>query len=364
MHYNRQYQGGVNSHTTDGAVNLYELNVNRHLHGSNLIYPFIKKESTLTSFKTISNSSFYSNFTYGDTLSSSYPLLASITREFWDGTDENRNHVRALQNTLNYYTYLSSHYAYSSSMGQKQRQELALVDIPSIFYGSSIKKGSVVLRYFITGNLVSELRDKNKNGELIEVTGAWDRPLGRTAGVVLYNEGFLVLTGAWHLSPHQQKYDSVSDEYAKWTKFMASGTVSSGNTPLVSSSYQINFEGVNYIPTITMMAHAKKGKLNYSTNPTFLLSSSSPSISSSTTYAENAKRGIFNTVSGSYYDPGTARLKTAMPSSHTSSFKKQTFISRIGIYDEKKNLIAVAKVATPVKKTEERDFTFKLKLDI
>ena len=33
------------------------------------------------------------------------------------------------------------------------------------------------------------------------------------------------------------------------------------------------------------------------------------------------------------------------------------------LYDENKNLIAIAKTATPVKKTEERDLTFKLKLD-
>ena len=35
-----------------------------------------------------------------------------------------------------------------------------------------------------------------------------------------------------------------------------------------------------------------------------------------------------------------------------------------GIYDDKKNLIAVAKLAKPVRKSEERDFTFKIKLDI
>ncbi len=48
---------------------------------------------------------------------------------------------------------------------------------------------------------------------------------------------------------------------------------------------------------------------------------------------------------------------------HTGSFQKETYISQIGIYDEDRNLIAVAKLATPVKKTEERDYTFKLKYD-
>jgi len=36
----------------------------------------------------------------------------------------------------------------------------------------------------------------------------------------------------------------------------------------------------------------------------------------------------------------------------------------VGIYDENKNLIGIAKVATPVRKTVERDFTFKIKLDL
>jgi hypothetical protein len=61
--------------------------------------------------------------------------------------------------------------------------------------------------------------------------------------------------------------------------------------------------------------------------------------------------GIKNTVSASYNTP-------------TGSFEKTTYISQIGIFDENQNLLGVAKLATPVKKTEDRQFTFKLKLDI
>ena len=60
---------------------------------------------------------------------------------------------------------------------------------------------------------------------------------------------------------------------------------------------------------------------------------------------------IKNTVSASYTDS-------------SASFEKQTYISKIGIYDENKNLIGIAKLATPIKKTEDRNLTFKLKLDI
>jgi hypothetical protein len=56
-------------------------------------------------------------------------------------------------------------------------------------------------------------------------------------------------------------------------------------------------------------------------------------------------------VSASYNEP-------------TASFQKITYISKVAIYDQYKNVIGIATVATPVKKTEERDLTFKLKLDI
>ena len=48
----------------------------------------------------------------------------------------------------------------------------------------------------------------------------------------------------------------------------------------------------------------------------------------------------------------------------TPEFEKVTYISKVGIYDKDRNLIGVAKVATPVRKTEEKQYTFKLKLDI
>ena len=48
----------------------------------------------------------------------------------------------------------------------------------------------------------------------------------------------------------------------------------------------------------------------------------------------------------------------------TPEFKKVVYISKIGLYDEDKNLIGIAKVATPVRKTDDHSYTFKLKLDL
>ena len=129
-----------------GYVSLYEMNVDRP--ADSMIYPFIVKDGSLASFQTITPTEFSTDFAYGDTMTGSYPLSSSISVEqsltFWCPPD--RPHVDALRNTLNYYKYLSPHYAFSSSLGDKATQDLTLVSIPSIFFGSSMKKGAVSLK--------------------------------------------------------------------------------------------------------------------------------------------------------------------------------------------------------------------------
>ena len=336
-----------------GHINLYELNVDRNSSATGLIYPFLTKEGSLTSFKTISTTSFNSDFSYGDTITGSYPLSASISRDYYQ-TGSIRTKVQALQNSLNYYLYLSKYYSYSSSLGNKATQELNLISIPSIFYGSSIEKGSVDLSFYVSGTLVGQLQDKNKNGELIQIGPSGSNGSGSVAGVVMYTEGFIILTGSWGLSP---KADYLSDPSnlvsGSWVIFGAgmagSEIYNSGSLP--SASFDITFNGVHKVPVMTFLAHAKRGELNNSNNPTFISSGSYNIITGNNSYVEDKYRLPANVVSSSYSDP-------------ESYLEKTTFITKINIYDDTKNLIGVAKVAKPVKKTQDRDLTFKLKLDL
>jgi hypothetical protein len=361
---NRQHRSGAFSDndkmTPVGSISLYELNVDRP--SNSLIFPFVTKGGSRTAFKTISTNN-YNQFQYGDTISGSYPLSASISRQYLDGgtvdvvgRNVNKPNLFALKNTLNYYKYLSRHYEYSSSFfgWDKGQQNMSLISIPSIFYGSSISKGTVSLKFYVTGTLAAECKDLKKNGELVQTGPVGSTGSGSVAGVVLYNEGFVLLTGSWNISPHQEDYVVGSgNTAAKWIYFGTTGSYPNHNVP--SSSFDMSFQGTNFVPVLTMLAHAPKGQLNYSSNPTYIeYSNRRTSFDAKTTsiqYTEPNNIEIKNTVSSAYADP-------------TGSFEKQTFISQIGIYDKDKNLIGVAKVANPVKKTEDREFTFKLKLDI
>jgi len=372
-----------------GFANLYELNVDRisastgrvigdgtdhPIWNNGLIYPFITKDGSLERFRTMSTASFNADFAYGDTLTGSYPLSSSIVRElFPEDADRSSsaNRITSLRNTLDYYTTLSRQYIYTSSAHfavdwDKGRQAINLISIPSIFYGSSIKKGTINLKYYITGTLIGEIRDENLNGDLVQVGPYGSNGSGSIAGVALYNEGFLLLTGSWNLYPAEHG-GAIALDYSgdgsninsSWLYYAVgandgiSASVDIVPNTRASASYALSYEGVNYVPVVTMLAHAPAAELNYSNNPTYINLTQSAALlfnSSSISYIESDKQIVKNTVKSPYLDP-------------TGSYAPQTFISKVGLYDENKNLIGIAKVATPVKKTEERDLTFKLKLD-
>ena len=181
----------------------------------------------------------------------------------------------------------------------------------------------------------------------------------------------MILTSSTNLTPdsdpHKDYYtSSIGQTSPRWTFFgLTSGSVltssaTSGGPEIdpayrpapVAAAFVLEMSGTTETQTLTMFANANKGQLNQSNNPTFLqYSVADYAGTGSRAYIENNQLQIKNVVSSAYADP-------------TGSFEKTTYISKVGIYDDNRNLIAIAKVATPVRKTVERDFTFKIKLDL
>jgi hypothetical protein len=396
-----------------GQVSLYEMNVDRSrsdtgrfigpadlaaegdgIQDTGLIYSFVSKNGSRLGFRSMATTASWNEALYGTPLYGNYPYTSSISKEFysantprsasaptWIGTPGDPgavrigsvSHLLALKNTINYYGYVSPEFAYSSSARDFNEVEIGLVNIPTIFYGSSIKKGTVDLKYYITGTLLAQAKDENKNG-LLRCTYGTSSVSGSVVGLVLYDEGILILTSSDSLSLTSSDYytgptlPGAATSLPRWTYFAQSlsgsvlddsgpgaGPGPAGDTGLItaaSASFIMEMRGMSKTQTLTMFASARKGQLNQSNNPTFLkYSENNYASTGSKAYFENDKMQIKNVVSSSFPDP-------------TGSFEKTTYISKVGVYDENKNLIAIAKVATPVKKTVERDFTFKIKLDI
>ena len=359
IYYNNNRHLGAN--IKDGYTSLYEYNVDR---SSNLIYPFFIKDGNWLAFPNVSAAD-YSIASYGDIITGSYPLTSSITRQVftsttypatpaqWTTYSTNRRELISLQNTMNYYRTWSDSYQYT---GSYVSGAVNLIQIPSIFFEDGIEKGTVSLKFYFTGTLIDEVTDSRQNGELISTLGGAS---GSVVGVVLYDQGFVMLTSSVNISSNQDHYlGAVSLQEANWQYFGAYSTASIGSSATTyptSSLYELSFKGTNKVPNMMLFANADSGHVNNSLNPTWMSSSNgdwrSDTSVSSTGYVEPRQLSITNTIQSQYCN-------------YEDSFEKQVFISEIGIYDDEKNLIGIAKLANPVMKKESQDYTFKLKLDM
>ena len=260
-----------------------------------------------------------------------------------------------------YFTETLSFGGITGSITGKLLQDINILSVDNIFYGSMLKPGSVSLEFYQSGTLLAKCQDTRKNGELIEQTNT-TLGTGTVVGFALYEEGFIILTNTGSLGTSKEHYvqptssagTAISDN-PRWTNYASYINVKgTAATAISASSYVTEFQGTVPKPTTTMFAHAPKNELNWSNNPTYLDSGSKAGYVSNTSsfyYEENNKVAVKNVVSSSF-------------STYSSSFSPTTYIRTVGVYDEDRNLIAVAKVANPVKKTVEQDYTFKLKLDL
>jgi len=391
LYLNNRRHAGKNIPT--GSLSLFELNVDRPATDL-AIHSLLVKDGSRMSFRGVTHSS-YSAENYGTEITGAYPLTSSIARDFIpDGrihpwadtmglgpgvrptyvphhtTDTYFNQSKqllALRSTLKKYEKFSNAFVFSGSDETTPPYltgTINLISIPSIFYGASIEKGSVSLKFTYSGSLLDEATDERQNGELIS-RAVGSSVSGTTVGVVAYDEGFILLYNDLSIDPGA--VDSYtghsilglgSGSQANWTYFMSQSTgsaVAGAKFPPSASHFSLSFKGKNSIPTMTMFANAPIGHLNNSQNPTWISSS----------HATWRSQAHFD--SSSYVEPKFTVLKNTAQSvykNHKEEFEKQTFISKIGIYDEDRNLIAIAKLATPVLKRETDSYTFKLKLDM
>ncbi len=383
---------------TTGGLRIYNINNNR---SSDLkVYPFIQTSGYKQDFRKrnpnpmlklfsenygyigpyefISSRNFAAD-TPGSTITSSYsdvvPItrrstapISSFTRNYFDlGSGSTgqatitlpvtiNTTASALQNASMKYRYRSRHFEFNSTLLGRNllTSNINFVFIPTVYYGSTIKPGSVVLDYYVTGSKIASCHDKKENGELYETTGS---ATGDVVGIVLYNEGVIMLTGAATQGTNNSiQYVSGSPSTNTWMHYgttMNDGvTASTSNRTLASASFGLDFKGTSYVNTLTLLAKAPKGHLNHSNNPTYR--------------SKNQPENTVSTKGGTdlYYE-SSSKIVNIVTSSYTSaSFEKTTYISKIKIYDDNHNLIGIATMAKPIKKTEDKEYIFKLKLDI
>ncbi len=379
--HNHNYKG-----VPPGFLSLYDYNIDRVNTANQNIFPFVETNSTykirfrkdlnnLASSRKSGSATWASAQTTingTNAITGSYKMSASITRQYLETTPKtvespfgsltlNVNHTSSvLKNMALQYQTINPSFK-GSDLDAMFTGSINMVNIPSIFYGSEIKKGTIELNYYITGTLIATAKDEYQNGQLVCTFGTGSVS-GSVVGHVLYREGVLFFPSS--SSPASTSLDGSSIKYAgtgssagnaKWIHFGAGANDGiTHDVTHASASYAVNFEGTTYKNTMTMFCHANKGELNYSNNPTFKTIEHSSSIvgftSTAYTYSDKETQ-IKNIASSSFYKG-------------EDDFRKVTYVSKVGVYDENDNLLMTVDLARPYKKEEDDDLTFKIKYDL
>lgn len=210
----------------------------------------------------------------------------------------------AIANLYSYYSFQNSNY--TSNFTGSATTRYRVISIPQIYYDREILSGSFSASdYDADGNL-RELFDDGRGGIYSGTLS------GTLVGNIFYSEGLVVLKGG-----------GLNDE-ANSNEF--------GQAQTSGSIWKTSFKGTHKVPVKIFRCRAPAGDLNASTNSTF-----------------------FHVPSGST-DVNRYRREAVLSVPHT-------YISAVGIYNDDYELVALAKLAQPIKKKEEEDVQIRLRFD-
>lgn len=336
-------------------------------------FRYIHKDASRLKFKKTTAETYLAS-TEGTILAQDYPLQSSISFDFFPNptdpttttfhnADPDKLRLKALEPISKSYIKYSNYFNFSTQATECSdlgldfyHTNIMMVSIPSIFFGEKLKPGSIKLTTYADGVPVSVIGDTNRNGELRYVSGIQINSADSVAGLVYYNLGVIVLFDDTALASYKENFYVTDDttpvpDYPRWSNWGISSLILKNN--VVRTSYDLEFDGINNIPQVTMLAHADVGEANYSNNRTFLKK-----------YEDYDNLYTFSRDHMKEFVPEIQNIAKTEYSADNAVFEKETYISKILIYDEHMNVIAEAKLAKPIRKTEGRNFTFKLKLDL
>lgn len=263
------------------------------------------------------------------------------------------------------------------------------IHVPEMFYGRQIATGSVFIWTKAWEddnglvNYVSGTGDSNNSGysnsgthyyvddglgRLLDVPAqytsswynAWMSGSATMVGNVFYNEGLIVFTTG-NVFWHQQFWSG------------------SGHDATLGPDLHIQFDGSTIMQSMVFMCRMASGEVNASNNPTYyytevaIESGTAEDPNDLKTYHTDTREispsNAESIVSGTTITSGRfigGKIKSTGKSWAKSSGSNEgvTYVSAIGIYNEERQLVAVAKLAQPIRKREQDNIDIRLRLDV
>jgi len=197
----------------------------------------------------------------------------------------------------------------------------ATYSIPRNLFGTHIEPGSVM----ISSSYNTIVDDGEGNLKL-------NTPAGQHMGNVIYSHGQLIITNP----------DTAN--------FYESGSTSNPNSFVINAqpgAATIKFKSNVQIYTQTFNIRINDYEYNYTYNPT--------AQSGSSTYLYS---GSENITGSSYFRP------SGVLTDNITGSDFQPYITTVGLYNDQQDLIAIGKLAKPLRKPADTELTIKVRLDL
>ena len=242
----------------------------------------------------------------------------------------------------------------------------SVITIPKEFYGEEIKPNSVTITdnstditYTLKDDGVGNIYDNNYSASFTTASESYDPATGQTSGSiignVIYGQGLIVITDTgsykdvgltsggdgWSLTfkSTQTIYEREIQCLAEKGEFVTSNNISL--TPDYSGSSEI-YSG---------LLSGSYGTQHKWINPFW------PASSSFKTITQTHQNGDTYTTNATY--KGTSSFHDFASGSEFSPY-----VTTIGLYDSNNELLAIGKLAKPIKNEKELDLNFVLRFDV
>jgi hypothetical protein len=221
--------------------------------------------------------------------------------------------ITGLPYTPNAYNYLTNTLPASRYFPTGSGELIGVISIPSNLFGEYIKPGTFTLSYE-SGSIVDD-----GEGNLISSS--------LKVGDIIYEHGMIIITSDGALgNPTGSGYGYINYGAADYGGSDAIFITELINSPYITCSFDstITIYETQYKCTI------RQNEFNFSQNPTLISGSSNSGI-------------IYDFATGSYFDP---------------------YVTTIGLYNNNKELLAVAKLAQPLPLSSVTDMNLLVNLDL
>lgn len=246
-------------------------------------------------------------------------------------------------------TFAMRFFQSASSAGQDEDGALTALGQANIF--RTTDSGSVI---FTDVGSATTIERSETGGDVGNLKNASDTT--QNVGLLYYQAGIAVLDLSKITSGSQRMSGSIS-AVGNANNSIGVGTSGQGNPAakfipdfVVSASID---DIVDHIATVRFGNAAQ----------TFLTFQNNTQINSTLVFCR-ATADEFNFSSNPTYVDGNGRIKVIDTGQESSQQQKSfSFVTTVGLYDASEQLIAVAKLSRPVEKNDEKDLTFRVRLD-